>query len=212
MGKSTTSSKVLTIEQMADDALSLLQQEAAALGQTKLTSGGGKQIEPYLEKMAAAAKLVAERGEALGGGNFNTFVDAALRMAGLKSSPAAAPAPASVDDLLAEGKARKVEKLDRSEMNDEIRRLVNWVSHIVYFSEKGITDQLVPADSQLRKEWDKDGDGRLDVPLPPFRKNDDPADAWQAFMSTLSQLSFAEPIAQAPIEIRNAAGRIELDD
>jgi hypothetical protein len=196
----------------ADDALALLQQEAAALGQTQLTSGGGKQIEPYLEKMGAAAKLVAERGKALGGGNFNAFVDATLRLAGVKSSPVAAQQPASVDELLAEGKARKVEKVDRSEMNDEIRRLVNWISHIVYFSEKRITDQLVPADSQLRKEWDKDGDGRIDVPLPPFRKNDDPTNAWQAFTSTLSQLNFAEPIAQAPIEIRNAADRIDLGD
>src|SRR3982751_1084777 len=76
------------------------------------------------------------------------FVDATLRMAGVKSSPAAAQKPPSVDELLGEGKARSVEKLDRSKMNDEIRRLVNWISHIVYFSEKRITDQLVPADSQ----------------------------------------------------------------
>jgi hypothetical protein len=141
----------------ADDALSLLQQEAGALGQTQLTSGGGKQIEPYLEKMGAAAKLVAERGKALDGYSFNAFVDAALRLAGVKSSPAAAQQPASVDELLAEGKARKVEKLDRSEMNDEIRRLVNWISHIVYFSEKRITDQLVPADSQPAKSGTRTG-------------------------------------------------------
>jgi hypothetical protein len=210
-GSLNTKARAQVIE-TADEALGLLQQGAAALGQTQLTSGGGKQIEPYLEKMGAAAKLVAERGKALGGGNFNAFVDATLRLAGVKSSPAAGQQPASVDELLAEGKARKVERLDRAEMNDEIRRLVNWIGHIVYFREKRITDQLVPADSQLRKEWDKDADGRIDVPLPPFRKNDDSANAWLAFIGTLEQLNFAEPIAQAPIEIRNAAGRIELGD
>lgn len=97
-------------------------------------------------------------------------------------------------------------------MNDEIGRLINWISHIVYFSEKRITDQLVPADSQLRKEWDKNRDGRIDVPLPPFGKNEDPTDAWHAFIGTLPGLSFAEPTAQAPIEVRNAANRIDLFD
>lgn len=195
----------------ADGVLALLQNEAAALGQTALTSGGGKQIEPYLEKLGAAAKLVAERGRAIGGESYNAFVDATLRMAGVKASPAAAK-PASVDELIAEGKAKKVAALDRSEMNDEIRRLINWIGHIVYFSEKRITDQLVPAESPLRKDWDKDADGRIDVPLPPFRANDDPMDAWQDFNSMLANLSFSEPIAQAPIEIRNAVERIELDD
>ena len=211
-GKSLNAEARAQITPTADDALVLLQQEAVALGQTQLTSGGGKQIEPYLEKMGAVARLVADRSKALGGDSFNTFADATLRLAGVKSAPAATQRPASVDELVGEGKARKVEQLDRSEMNDEIRRLVNWISHIVYFSEKRITDQLVPADSQLRKQWDKDADGRIDVPLPPFRKADDPTDAWQAFQSTLSELSFAEPIAQAPIEIRNAADRIELGD
>jgi hypothetical protein len=196
----------------ADEVLGLLQQGAAALGQTQLTIGGGKDIEPYLEKMGAAARLVAERGRSLGGDSFNAFADASLRMAGVKSSPAAAQTPPSVDELIAEGRARKVQELDRSKMNDEIRRLINWISHIVYFNEKRITDQLVPADSQLRKKWDRDGDGRIDVPLPPFRKNADSTNDWQDFMDTLSELSFAEPIAQAPIEIRNAANRIELGD
>lgn len=69
----------------ADDALGLLRQEAAAVGQTQLQSGGGKQIERYLEKMGAAARLVAERRRALGGDSFNAFVDATLRMAGVKA-------------------------------------------------------------------------------------------------------------------------------
>ncbi len=56
------------------------------------------------------------------------------------------------------------------------------------------------------------GQRGIDVPLPPFRKNDDPTNAWQGFMSRLSELSFAEPIAQAPIEIRSAADRIQLGD
>ena len=208
-GISTQATAQVTVT--ANDALGLLQQEAAALGQMQLKSGGGKEIEPS-QRIGAAANLVAERGRALDADSFNAFVDATLRMADVKSSPAAAQKPPSVDELIAEGKARKVEELDRSEMNDEIRRLINWISHIVYFSEKRITDQLVPADSQLRKKWDRDGDGRIDVPLPPFRKNDDPTNAWQDFIGTLLKLSFAEPIAPASTEIGNAADGIELGD
>jgi hypothetical protein len=197
------------IAKAGDEALALLQKEAATVGQTQLTSVTDG-IKPYIDAVVAAGRLVAAKAKEIDDANFNVFVYTALNWAGLRASPTAADQTATVPDLLKEADERKVSGLDRDDLTADVRRFLKWIGITVIYSEKGVTDQVVPPESLLRKEWDKDGDGRLNVPLPPIRSGSD-AKAWQDFTSTFPDLPPTEDSGIPDSEVRLAANRFKFD-
>lgn len=197
------------IAKAGDEALALLQKEAATVGQTQLTSVTDG-IKPYVNALVAAGHLVEARAKELDNGEFNVFVYTALSWAGLKASPTSADQTATVPELLKEADDRKISGLDRDDLTNEVSRLLTWIGVTVIYSEKGVTDQVVPTESLLRKEWDKDGDGRLNIPGPPISSGSD-AKAWQDFTGTFPDLPATERSGIPDTEIRVAADQFKFE-
>jgi hypothetical protein len=203
----------------ATDALGPMQKSAASLGQTQLTGSFSDAIKPYIESMNSAAQLVVRKGRELKKTqDSNVFIYGTLNLATYKAWEAAGSINKSSPDreagtlkaVLDKAAENKVGALDASDLTREVGRLFEFLGQVVFLGDKGITDQLLPADSAIRKSWDTDGDGRLEVPLPPIASNAE-ADAWSAFQKALeAETDARSPIGVARLEIVQRADNIVL--
>lgn len=102
--------------------------------------------------------------------------------------------------VLSEEEKKRVKALDEEGLKDDMDRSARYLTLVALLRDKGITDQLVPADSPLRR-WDKDGDGLIEMPNPPLAGTKAPKD-WQDFANALhEERRRGSPIGKAVQEI-----------
>ena len=76
--------------------------------------------------------------------------------------------------------------------------------------DKALTDKVVPQDSPLRTNWDKDKDGKFEVPLPPAGLPG-VTSAWQGFTKDLTfERDRGSPIGRILLEVSYTAERLQL--
>ncbi|MGH9892550.1 MAG: hypothetical protein ACREA0_11300, partial [bacterium] len=99
---------------------------------------------------------------------------------------------------------KRVKALDEDGLTDDMDRSARYLTLVALLRDKGITDQLVPSDSPLRK-WDKDSDGHIEMPTPPLAGTKAPKD-WQDFSNALhEERKRGSPIGKAVQEIEGWA-------
>jgi len=194
------------IGKVADEALEILQKEAAALGEAKVTDLR-QQIKPYSDAVGAAGNLVVERAKGLNDDEFWVFVLSAFRWMGLSASMTSADEKVSLKALV-EDVADDKSDPDPTELQQDARRFLTWAAQLAFYNEKQIMDQLAPADSLLRKEYDQDGDGRINVQLPPIGVPSSTDGRWTKFDDAIADSSDSLSVARA--EIGLAAAQPEI--
>lgn len=194
------------IGKAADEALEMLRKEAAALGQAQLTDLR-QQIKPYSDAVGAAGNLVVERARSLKDDEFWVFVLSAFRWMGVSASTISAEEKVSLKALVDDVADDKSDP-DATELQQDARRFLMWAAQLVFYDEKEIMDQLAPADSLVRKEYDQDGDGRINVQLPPIGVPSSTNGRWTRFDEAIAESSDSLSVARA--EIGLAAAQPEI--
>jgi Uncharacterized conserved protein len=208
------------VRSVATQVVKMLQESAQSLGNSQLSTPFGKAINPYLASVREAGELFRDHAKAFQNGDYNTFVYVAMNLAGFQAAKALGSDLASsssvetdgeaIQALLAEADSEKVPDLDNADLGSEAQRLLEFLAEVIFISDKGIADQLVPPDSPLRTNWDGDGDGRIQPPLPPIAVNTEP-DPWRQFSRDLTfEADRASPIAIARLEIQSTADKFEV--
>lgn len=194
------------IGKAADEALGMLRKEAAALGQAQLTDLR-QQIKPYFDAVGAAGSLVVERAKGQKDDEFWVFVLSALRWTALNASATSGDEKVSLKALVEDVAGDKT-KPDPTVLQSDATRFLMWAAQLVFYNEKQIMDQLVPTDALLRKEYDQDADGRINVPLPPIAVPRSTGGRWQQFDDAIA--SSGDSLQFARTEIGRAAAQPEI--
>jgi hypothetical protein len=199
----------------AKDLVADLRAKAEMLGSTRLGEPYERSIAPFLNDVAAA---VADLQHAAAGvdtneSSGNVFVLAGVSLGGYGAAGMSRGIPPSdeldpssklVTDLVEE----KERSLDGSELADELHRPLTFLAEIVVLGENGLTDQLVPPDSPLRTDWDRNSDGQIEVPPPPLPRAD--ADAWDDFTRAIEhERRRGSPTGRVLLEISSWAQKFE---
>ena len=71
-----------------------------------------------------------------------------------------------LDKILEAKNEERIKNLDKDGLKDELNRSVRNLVTVTLLRDKGVTDQLLDKDSPLRKNWDKNLDGQIEVPDP----------------------------------------------
>ena len=205
------------ISSTAGKALSTLQGSAASLGQTTV-SDPEEQISSYL----TALKGVAQSFPDAGGDDRkskNTLTYAGLSLTTLNSAQAvggvALTGPytsesAVIEELLKYADQEGIKDFKPDELTEEASRLLELLGEITILGDKALTDQIVPKDSPLRANWDKDGNGKFEVPLPPAGLPGGTS-AWQEFTKDLTfEMDRGSPIGRILLEVSLTAQKLQL--
>ncbi|MGH9895466.1 MAG: hypothetical protein ACREA0_26475, partial [bacterium] len=126
---------------------------------------------------------------------------------GLNASTTSADEKVSLKALVADVADGKTQS-DPTELQDDAIRFLTWAGQLVFYNEKQIMDQLVPADALLRKEYDQDGDGRINVQLPPIGVPRSTEGRWQEFDDAIAKSGDSLEFARS--EIGRAAAQPEI--
>jgi hypothetical protein len=165
----------------------------------QLTADGVKDASNEKEanafKTAGINLVIGEAIKLVPGGYVGKFVvDKALETAGSELT----------DKVLSAEEKKRVKTLDEKGLTNEMDRATHYLALVAVFGDKELTAQLVPPGSPLR-QWDKDGDGRIQMPTPPLAGTKTPKD-WQAFTEALKhERDNNTPIGQAVREIETWA-------
>jgi len=146
-------------------------------------------------KTAGINLVIGEAIKLVPGGYAGRFVvDKALETAGSELT----------DKVLSAEEKARVKTLDEKSLTNEMDRATHYLALIAVFGDKELTEKLVASDSPLR-QFDKDNDGRIEIPTPPLAGTKTPKE-WQAFTEALNEeRKNNTPIGQAVREIETWA-------
>jgi hypothetical protein len=206
------------ISSTAGKALSRLQDSAAMLGKGPLPEPIEGSISPYL----VALQEVAQSFPDAAGDNRKvinsltyvgmglTTVNAAQAVGGVALTAPYTSESRVLDELLKNADEKGVEDFSPDKLTEETSRLLRMLGQITVFGDKALTDQIVPTDSPLRVHWDKDQDGKFEIPLPPVDLPEDTS-AWQDFSNDLTfERDRGSLIGRILLEISYTAERLQL--
>jgi hypothetical protein len=188
------------------------------LGKTQLSDPIDGKISSYL----AALQGVAQSFPDSGGDDRktkNTLTYAGMSLTTLRSAQAvggvALTGPytsesAALDEVLKYADKEGVQDFTSDELTEEASRLLEMLGEITILGDKALTDQIIPEDSPLRANWDKDKDGKFEVPLPPAGLPG-VTSAWQDFTKDLTfEMDRGSLIGRILLEVSYTAERLQL--
>jgi hypothetical protein len=206
------------ISTTASKALSTLQDSVAALGTTELL----QPIEGNIGTYRAALNRVAQSFPDASSGdrkskNLVTYVgmslatlNAAQAAGGIALTGPYASESAVLDELLKYADKHGVKDFKSDELTEEASRLLERLGEFTVLGDKALTDKVIPEDSPLRTNWDKDKDGKFEVPLPPAGLPG-VTSAWQDFTKDLTfERDRGSLIGRILLEISYTAEKIQL--
>jgi hypothetical protein len=206
------------ISSTAGKALVRLHDSAVTLGKGPIPEPFESSISPYLGALQEVAQSFPDAaGDNRKLKNSVTYVGMGFATAksaqvvgGVALSGPYASESRVLDDLLKGAEKQGIEDFDSDKLTEETSRLLRMLGQVTVFGDKALTDQIVPADSPLRTNWDKDRDGKFEVPLPPV---DLPLDtsAWQDFSNDLVfERDRGSLIGRILLEISYVTERLDL--
>lgn len=202
----------------ADKALTRLKESAATLGKAPLPEPIEGSISPYLVALKEVAQSFPDAaGDNRKSKNMVTYVG--MSLAALNSAQAAggvaltgpyASESAVLDELLKDADKEGVRDFKSEDLTEQAGRLLTLLGEFTLLGDKALTDQIVPGDSPLRANWDKDKNGKIEVPLPPAGLPG-VTSAWQNFTKDLTfERSRGSAIGRIVLEISHTAERLHL--
>jgi hypothetical protein len=206
------------ISNTAGKALSRLQESVAMLGRAQLAEPIEGRMSPYLVAMREVAQSFPD---AAGGKreviNTLTYVgmglataNAAQAVGGIALTGPYTSESRVLDELLKSAEKEKVKDFKPDELTEETSRLLALLGEITILGNKELTDKIVPADSPLRANWDKNQDGKFEVPLPPVDMPGGGQD-WQGFTTDLTfERERGSLVGRMVLEISFHAARLQL--
>lgn len=215
------------IAKAAGKAVSMLQEQASALGHTTLEQPVRGSLRPFLESMTAAAEMVVEAAADLSDAEANTFIYVGMDLAILLASggpgtaaPSAVPGRSqALNELLDAADREKVRDLDERELGEEIRRLLRPLANITLLSDPVLVKQLVPPGSPTAARFahwvQYDEQENPTIAIPPRSRaeesGNDPT-SWNSFIEALGTERDTEGsiLGDTIEEINVTAERFEL--
>jgi hypothetical protein len=206
------------IARTARKAVSTLQGSAESLGKSQLSDRIESDMSPYLVAMKDAAQSFPDAaGDDRKAKSLVTYVG--MSLATLNSAQAAGGAAltgpytsesAVLDELLKHADKKGVENFDSDELAEEAGRLLERFGEFTMLGDRALTDKVVPQDSPLRTNWDKDKDGRFEIPLPPAGLPGGTSD-WQKFTVDMTfERDRGSLIGRMFLEVSYTAERLQL--